>query len=310
MAGLIRTAAMTAGAVGGVSGAMYGVLFEQSKRARRAIGKLPGQPPRADGVYLPDGTGPLPTADPRGPDPLRLAVLGDSSAAGLGVTDPNHLPGVLIARNLAEEAARPVQLDTYAVSGSTSGHLATQADLAMASIPDLALIMIGANDVTARIPPPQSAQLLATAVTRLRVAGATDVVGTCPDLGVVRAIPQPLRAIARTWSLAIARHQHTAVHRAGGHPVPLADLLAAEFLTRSDFFSTDQFHPSAAGYEAAAAVLLPTICAALGIWEGGPVPEQPHRSQVAEARRPTARLTAAANRSLDRFLRRAQLAAR
>jgi hypothetical protein len=65
MTGLIRTTAMAVGAVGGLSGAMYGLLSEQSKRARRTIGKPHGQPLRADGVYLPDGTGPLPPTDPR-----------------------------------------------------------------------------------------------------------------------------------------------------------------------------------------------------------------------------------------------------
>jgi lysophospholipase L1-like esterase len=309
MTGLIRTTAMAVGAVGGLSGAMYGLLFEQSKRARRTIGKPHGQPLRADGVYLPGGTGPLPPSDPRAAGALRFAVIGDSSAAGLGADDTDHLPGVLIARGLAEEAGRPVRLDTYAVSGSTSRHLAPQVELALVNTPDVALIIIGANDVTARIPPQQSAALLAEAVRRLRAGKVAVAVGTCPDLGVVRPIPQPLRSLARTWALAIAKQQRTAVLHAGGHPVPMADLLAAEFLSRDDFFSVDRFHPSAAGYRAAASVLLPAVCAAVGVWEGGPLPAPPLRSAAVEASRPTARLTAAANRGLDRFLRRTELAA-
>jgi lysophospholipase L1-like esterase len=301
MIGLIRTTAVAAGAVGGVSVSMYGLLAEQSKRARRVIGRPHGLPLRADGVYLPDGSGPLPVDDPRAAGSLRFAMIGDSSAAGLGVDTPDHLLGVLIARELAIQACRPVRLDTYAVSGSTSRDLAPQIDLTLTDAPDLALIIIGGNDVAARIQPKQSGELLAEAIGRLRGAGVAVVAGTCPDLGVVRAIPQPLRSIARAWSLAIARQQRGAVQRAGGHAVPLADLLAAEFLSRADFFSIDQFHPSAAGYQATAAVLLPAVCAAVGAWEAGPVPEPPRRSAAAEARRPTARLTAAANHGLDRL---------
>ncbi len=34
-------------------------------------------------------------------------------------------------------------------------------------------------------------------------------------------------------------------------------------------FSADRFHPSGAGYAAAAAAVLPSICAALGLWPDG-----------------------------------------
>ena len=330
MAGLIRTTAMAAGCFGGL-GALYGLLSEQSKRARRIIGRPTGAPLRADGVYLPDGTGPLAASDPRASEPcgtpapgrlrhaasashagasepIRLAMLGDSSAAGLGAEIEDHLPGVLVARGLAEQSGRPVQLYTYAVSGSTSRDLASQVELALTNAPDVAITMIGANDVTRRIQPRTAAALLGDAVRLLRAAGIAVVVGTCPDLGVVRPIPQPLRGCARTWSLTLARLQRVAVQRAGGHAVPLADLLAREFLTRADYFSRDQFHPSDAGYQATAAVLLPVVCTAVGTWDGGALPQLPSRSAAAEARRVTARLTAAANRHLDRVLRRTAMA--
>lgn len=306
MAGLIRTSAVAAGCFGGL-GAMYGLLAEQSKRARQVIGMPSGAPLRADGGYLPDGTGPLPEHDPRVANPIRLVVLGDSAAAGLGAEVAAHLPGVLVARGLAQEAERPVRLQTYAVSGSASRDLAPQVELALANSPDAALIVIGANDVTKRLHPRTAAGLLGEAVAALRAEGVAVVVGTCPDLGVVRPIPQPLRGLVRTWSLTLARLQRAAVRHAGGHAVPLADLLASEFLTRADFFSTDKFHPSDAGYQAAAEVLLPAMCAALGVWDGGPLPQLPNRSAAAEAQRATARLTAAANRGLDRLRRRGDL---
>ncbi|MGH3946662.1 MAG: hypothetical protein ACRDSI_16690, partial [Pseudonocardiaceae bacterium] len=108
------------------------------------------------------------------------------------------------------------------------------------------------------------ATLLGEAVSSLRATGTTVVVGTCPDLGAVRPIPQPLRAIARTSSLALARLQRDAVRRAGGLPVSLADVLARELLIQPDaLFSRDRFHPSAAGYQAACSVLLPPLCSAL-----------------------------------------------
>lgn len=45
----------------------------------------------------------------------------------------------------------------------------------------------------------------------------------------------------------------------------LADLLGHEFARRpGEMFSDDRFHPSAAGYAAAADALLPSVAAALG----------------------------------------------
>src|SRR5262249_44286660 len=71
----------------------YGLLAEQSKRARRVIGRPHGRPLRADGVYLPGGSwsdGPLPVDDQRAAGSLRFTMIGDSSAAGLGVDTPSQ----------------------------------------------------------------------------------------------------------------------------------------------------------------------------------------------------------------------------
>src|SRR5690242_7060815 len=102
--GSIRVAAMTVFTVGGLSGAKYGFLDRQGKRARTLIGRPTRDPHLADGVY-----------GAPGPAPLRFAVLGDSVAAGLGAESTDLLPGVLLARGLAEESGRPVELTTYAV---------------------------------------------------------------------------------------------------------------------------------------------------------------------------------------------------
>lgn len=265
---LLRTTAVVVGATGATVCAAYGVLSQQGRRAQRNI-MIPGWFPfRADGVYLPDGTGPhLPSASAEGgfqSAVLRLTMLGDSSAAGLGVDLPEQLPGVVLARGLAKESGRAVLLDTLAICGCTSRRLGSQVDAALTDPPHAALIMIGANDVTRRVPPWESARLLGMAVSRLRATGTTVIVATCPDLGTIRPIPQPLRAIAHTSSLTLARLQRDAVSRAGGLPVPLAELLAREFLAQPNIlFSRDRYHPSTAGYGAACAVLLPALCSAL-----------------------------------------------
>ncbi|RDI30940.1 SGNH/GDSL hydrolase family protein [Lentzea flaviverrucosa] len=273
----LRAVAMTAATLGGLSGAVVGLLTEQGRRARAAIGVLEHLWPAPDGVYLDDGG-----------DPVRLAVLGDSMAVGVGVTHPSQMPGVLLAEALAAEAGRPVRLSTYAISGSTTRDLVPQVDAAVRDVPEVALIIIGANDVTSRLGTAESARLLAEQVGRLRAVGCGVVVGTCPDLGIVRPIPQPLRMVRRRYSLRLAAAQTAAVRRAGGVPVPLGNLLAPEFTARhTDMFSSDRFHPSAIGYEAAAGVLLAPLCQVAGLWPGWVAPVVRLPSAAALAVRPS-----------------------
>ena len=113
---------------------------------------------------------------------------------------------------------------------------------------------------------------------KLRARGAVVVVGTCPDLGVITAIPQPLRSLARSRGLQLARAQAAAVKAAGGVPVPLAHLLAPQFRATPELmFSADGFHPSPTAYALAAEQLLPVLCEALGEKDGVPTVERRHR---------------------------------
>ena len=155
-------------------------------------------------------------------------------------------------------------------SGAVSADLGRQVANVLDSVgrPDAAVLLIGANDVTHRIDKSIAVRHLEAAVTRLRDAGAVVVVGTCPDLGAVQPIAQPLRALARRWSRDLAAAQTVAVVEAGGHTVSLGDLLGPEFAQRpTEMFSPDRFHPSPAGYARAAAALLPTLCSALGLFD-------------------------------------------
>jgi lysophospholipase L1-like esterase len=173
----------------------------------------------------------------------------------------------MIARNLAEASGKRIRLSTKAIVGATSKGLAGQIDAMFVAgpPPDAAVIMVGANDVTKLHGIGPSARRLGAAVRRLRASGAVVVVGTCPDFGVITAIPQPLRSVARTIGLRLARAQASAVRSSGGVPVPLADLLTPEFRQAPDvLFSDDMFHPSGAGYALAAKQLLPALCNALG----------------------------------------------
>ena len=263
------------GGVGLAGAAFVALLREEARWARRKVEARTNKegPPSGDGVYGQQ------SRNSRG-KPLVLAVLGDSSAVGLGVDRAAETPGVLIAAALAELAERPVRLVCVAVSGAESRELDDQVDRALSERPDVALIMIGANDVTTLTKPAVSVRHLEDAVRRFMAADCEVVVGTCPDLGTVRPIPQPLRQVARQWSRRLAAAQTIAVVEAGGRTVSMGSILGPEFdAAPAVLFGPDRFHPSAAGYASMVGVLLPSVLAALGLGPDSEEHPQPKRGE-------------------------------
>ncbi|KUP95908.1 SGNH/GDSL hydrolase family protein [Thermobifida cellulosilytica] len=267
-----RIAAATAFGGGGLTllaASTVALLYLQARIAARAIGITPWKRPRVDGVY---GVG--------GGEPLTLVMMGDSTAAGFAVDDPRQTPPVQIASGLSAAADRPVRLRDVSRVGATSRGLAAQLERVRGQRVDLAVVLIGANDVIGRIRPADAAAHLREVVRELVASGAAVVVATCPDLGTVQPIPQPLRAVARRASRQMAAAQTVAVVEEGGSTVALGDLLAEEFLRYPDeMFGPDRFHPSARGYARAATVVLPALCAALGLLPE-PVEPQPEQAEV------------------------------
>jgi lysophospholipase L1-like esterase len=254
---IAAAAAYGGGGITALGGITFGLLVVEARLARRMISATPnGDPPVADGLY----------GEAHGGTPLSLVMLGDSTAAGLGVRTPAETPAALLATGLSAIAGRPVRLTNVARSGSRSHALRGQVDRGLQTRPDIAVVMIGANDVTGRVPPAESVRHLAYAVERLRAAGALVVVGTCPDLGSVKSLMPPLRWFARRASRQLAAAQTIAVVERGGRSVSLGDLLGREFAADPlSMFSEDRYHPSARGYASAAAAILPSLASALGL---------------------------------------------
>lgn len=258
---LLTRTGLALAVLGGFAGATtYGareLLHRQAAQARRAIGKPLGeQPPAADKHYK-----------KKYGEPVDLLVLGDSIAAGLGAERAKHTLGGRLARGIARHAGRSVRLRTAAVVGSESSMLAEQlASLPGSYRPDVAVVVVGGNDVTHRVPVADSVRHLAAAIDELRARGAEVVVGTCPDLGALRPVPQPLRALGSRASRQLADAQRSAALERGARVVSLAHVVGPFFYTfPEEMFSLDRFHPSAHGYKRTAKAMLPSVLAALGM---------------------------------------------
>lgn len=257
-------------ALSALGGSLYGVLAAQAKLARHRIGNAEHAPPDPSGLYSSRSPG----------APLRLAVLGDSGAAGYGATVAADTFGAFLATGLADLAERPVALQCYATVGAQTTDLAVQIPQALSADPEVCAVIIGTNDVTHRVPPSRSITALRSAVEQLQGAGTQVVVGTCPDLGTIRPVGHPLRFVARAWSRHLAAAQAIAVVEGGGRAVSLATILGPEFSAAPmDMFGPDQFHPSTAGYKSCAAALLPSVAAAVGVVPADSVVPEPERGE-------------------------------
>ena len=242
------------GAIGALGALGYGVIRAEAGLARRTIGEPTEIPPDPTGVY----------GRYLGPA-LRLVMLGDSSATGLGCDTPAQTPGALLAGGIARDLKRRVRLDVYAVVGGRSVDLDTQVAKALHEHVDLAVVMVGTNDVTHRVLPGDAARDLGRAVETLRAAGAVVVVGTCPDLGTVKPLLQPLRTVAAFWSRRLATAQAVAVVENDGIAVTLGSLLSQAFSEHAHLWSADRFHPSPLGYRRVADALLPSLLEQMGV---------------------------------------------
>jgi lysophospholipase L1-like esterase len=270
----IKTAGRITGAAAGLTAVSAGLLWHQASEARRVIPMAEAPPPRGDGVY----------GAKFGGKPLTVVILGDSTAAGYGVHRPRETLGALFATGISRRMRRPVRLYRLAVVGSVSAGLPYQVDAALEYDPDLAIILIGGNDVTHVSARDAAVRHLGDAVRRLRAADCRVVVGTCPDLGAIQPIKPPLRWLARRWSRQLAAAQTVAVVEAGGRTVSLGNLLGPMFEAHpARMYSEDRFHPSAEGYARAAAVMMPTVMAVLGTDDRVALPVAEDVRELAEA---------------------------
>lgn len=240
----------------GASIAAWQLIRAQARLARRTIGKTLGEEAHsADRTYK-----------KKYDDRIELLVLGDSIAAGLGAEKPSKTLGAQLAKRLAKHSHRAVRLHTAAIVGAETSMLRAQlAGLPTGYAPDVAVVIVGGNDVTHRVRIADSVRHLTQAVSALHERGCHVVVGTCPDLSALDSVPQPLRSLGGRSSRRLAAAQRAVVTGLGGRAVSLAHIVGPFFLAQPDeMFAVDRFHPSGAGYRRTAKALLPSVLAAVG----------------------------------------------
>jgi lysophospholipase L1-like esterase len=193
--------------------------------------------------------------------PLRLAVLGDSIGYGQGARHPGERLGPRLAADLSDEGFA-VDLHVLAVPRSTSADLAAQVRRAEPLGLDLAVVVVGANDLARFVPPAEAARALASAVDGLQAAGADVVVVPAPDMSVVPFVPPAFRSVVQAACSVLQRQQEEVARAAGVAFADVGPAVGGAFAADPAMFSADRFHPSSAGYALIADALAPHVLAA------------------------------------------------
>src|SRR4051794_15610512 len=157
---------------------------------------------------------------------LRFLVLGDSLAFGTGAASSEHTLGARLGRAL-QEGGEAVELQVVAIPGATSLDLARQ--VGRAGDADVALLVVGANDVTRRVAPAQSATALGAVVRELRSRGTEVLVVPTPALPSVVWMPPASRAVVAGMCDQLRSRQPHPAEAAGAVVAPVAPELSRRF---------------------------------------------------------------------------------
>jgi acyl-CoA thioesterase-1 len=103
--------------------------------------------------------------------PIKIAVLGDSIAAGYGIKPAEAFPAKLQSALMAQ--GRAVTVLNHGVSGDTTAGGVDRLDWMLADKPDIVLVELGGNDALRGIDPAATEKNLDTIVGRLKEAGVT-----------------------------------------------------------------------------------------------------------------------------------------
>lgn len=196
---------------------------------------------------------------------VRLAVLGDSTVAGIGAAVAQESLPVLVAERVAARLGRPVHVVGHGVSGARTRDIAQQAGRLLGHEVDVVLAVIGSNDVTHATPVWTLRKGTAAMLDHMRQVAprAGVVLGGVPEMGTVPALDWPLRWVAGRYAVLLREHQRAAAAAAG---VPFVDIAAdasPRFIGRPESMSADGFHPSAVGYGLWADALAPAVADAV-----------------------------------------------
>jgi len=223
------------------------ILFVQARHVRRVTPRLPSANGPHEGYTA-------------GSHPLRVLIVGESTAVGVGVTTHDAGLAGQTTRALAEATGRPVCWRVLGRSGASARMLVAEFIEPAAPIEaDVVVIALGVNDTIRLSSVARWVDALEALLQCVRRSSpdATIVLSGVPPMQIFPAFPVPLRYVLGLRAHVLDR---AAIRWAGGHAAVIH--VPHPFAAPADvavMFCADRFHPSPLGYSRWGAALAAAV---------------------------------------------------
>ncbi|MFN4316666.1 SGNH/GDSL hydrolase family protein [Acinetobacter parvus] len=182
--------------------------------------------------------------------PLRILVTGDSAAAGVGVDQQTDALAGQVVHHLQDSFY--CEWELHAKSGFTSKDIYQYLEILPQSTFDIAVVSIGANDVTKPLLLSQWNKRMDALhqILKYKFAVKYVIYTSLPPMHLFPAIPKPLRHF-----LGQTAQQLNHVLNKKFAQQPDSTVLTIDIPFDAEFMASDGYHPSAAGYRIWAATV-------------------------------------------------------
>lgn len=225
------------------------VLLWQGRRVRATALRLP----EAAGERVADGGA------------LRVLIVGDSSAAGVGAAHQREALAGCLAQALSARLGLPVGWQLVAASGHRSAQALAQLQASALAPADVLITALGVNDVVDQVAPAEALAALDAidALARRRAGVRLSLHCAAPPMHRFPLLPQPLRWFfgrqAVQFNAALVRHLQ------GQDGRRVVDLPQAMRGDAAALMAIDGFHPGPRGYALWAEALADQVVTGLGL---------------------------------------------
>ncbi len=293
----LRGGVLSAGAaLVGASGSIAALLRWQSRRMRRTFDADAARGTSRDqGQVISASPAALRYGSAAAEGLPVLAVVGDSWLCA--PADEGADPAVLMGRGLARLCDSPVRVRSLAAPAARAEDVSDQVGLLLADpgvrrprggprTPRFAVISMGSADLIHPFSGSLSIPVLTNAINRLqREGGYTVVVLSCPNLGRLPGIRDPLRTALRRSSRVLAGSQWITAVSTGAIPLSVTQILRAT--TRVSLIAAGGRAPTGLGRAQLATAVIAALAAELEAPVGlNPSAHDPAAQQSAPAQEP------------------------
>ncbi|HEX8473061.1 MAG TPA: SGNH/GDSL hydrolase family protein [Pyrinomonadaceae bacterium] len=180
--------------------------------------------------------------------PVVYMALGDSTCLGVGARKDGGYAARILTR--IRQARPESQLINLCRAGATANTVLREQTNQKDSVhPTLITLSVGGNDLIRGVEEGAFAEKFEEIVLRLKEFGVPIVVTNLPDISLAPALPASMREDVRRRAIVFNARIGEIAKRHGLLSVDLYGMSREVIPAHPEFFSTDGFHPSDAGYE-------------------------------------------------------------